>query len=65
MFPKRICEIIFRRVYPDFCPGWLYATTPMFALELAEVASSNSDVFAMSRFDDFFITGFARERIQE
>jgi hypothetical protein len=31
-----------RRVYPDFCPGWLYVTTPRVALALAEVAATHA-----------------------
>ena len=31
-----------RRVYPDFCPGWLYVITPRVGLALAEVGVKNS-----------------------
>ena len=33
-----------RRVYPDFCPGWLYVTTPKVGLALAEVSVRNAEV---------------------
>ena len=53
-----------RRVYPDFCPGWLYVTTPKAGLALAEVSVKNSEVLmATARLDDIFVTGFLRERL--
>jgi len=53
-----------RRVYPDFCPGWLYVTTPKAGLALAEVSVRNAEVLmATARLDDIFVTGFLRERL--
>ncbi len=53
-----------RRVYPDFCPGWLYVTTPAAGLALAEVSVKNAEVLmATARLDDIFVTGFLRERL--
>ena len=47
-----------RRVFPSFCPGWLYATTPKMAIRLAEMASNLSpDVQAVNRLDDIYMTG--------
>lgn len=53
-----------RRVYPDFCPGWLYVTTPRVGLALAEVSVLHHHVLMKTaRLDDIFVTGFLRERL--
>ena len=53
-----------RRVYPDLCFGWLYVTTPRVGLALAEVAMVQADkVVDRADRDDYFITGFLRERL--
>ena len=53
-----------RRVYPDYCPGWLYVTTPKIGLALAEVAAQYADeVLPMAKMDDVFVTGILRERL--
>ena len=53
-----------RRVYPDYCPGWLYVTTPKVGLALAEVAAKYADeVLPMAKMDDVFVTGILRERL--
>jgi len=55
-----------RRVFPDFCPGWLYVTTPRVGLALAEVSvvSPQDPLMAVARLDDIFVAGFLRERVQ-
>ena len=53
-----------RRVYPDLCFGWIYVTTPGVGLALAEVAATRSEeLLARANRDDYFITGFLRERL--
>jgi len=53
-----------RRVYPDFCPGWLYVITPRVGLGLAEVGVKKSDeLMPKARLDDIFVTGFLREKL--
>jgi len=53
-----------RRVFPDFCPGWLYVITPRVGLALAEVGVQNShELMTKARLDDIFVTGFLRERL--
>ena len=53
-----------RRVYPDLCFGWIYVTTPRVGLALAEVAAARpGELRARSDRDDYFITGFLRERL--
>jgi len=53
-----------RRVYPDFCPGWLYVVTPRVGLALAEVGVQHADeLMTKARLDDIFVTGFLRERL--
>ncbi len=52
-----------RRVYPDFCPGWAYVTSPSFGLKLAQAAATVPEMSVMNRLDDIFMTGYARERI--
>ena len=53
-----------RRVYPDLCFGWLYVTTPRVGLELAELAATAGPELAARRDrDDYFVTGFLRERL--
>jgi len=53
-----------RRVYPDFCPGWLYVINKRVGLALAEVSVKNShELMPKARLDDIFVTGFLRERI--
>jgi len=53
-----------RRVFPDFCPGWLYVLTPRVGLALAEVGMLKSNELMMrARLDDIFVTGFLRERL--
>ena len=53
-----------RRVYPDYCPGWLYVTTPKVGLALAEVAAQYAEeVLPMAKMDDVFVTGILRERL--
>jgi len=57
-------EELKRRVYPDLCFGWLYVTTPMIGLSLAEVASIESnELIKRANRDDYFITGFLREKL--
>lgn len=53
-----------RRVFPDFCPGWLYVTTPRVGLDLAEVANMATDIVNVARLDDIYVTGFLRERLE-
>jgi len=53
-----------RRVFPDFCPGWLYVTTPRVGLHLAEVANMATDIVNVARLDDIYVTGFLRERLE-
>lgn len=53
-----------RRVFPDFCPGWLYVTTPRVGLHLAEVANMATDIYNVARLDDIYVTGFLRERLR-
>ena len=51
-----------RRVFPDFCPGWLYVTTPRVGLALAEVSVKNYPaLMKTARLDDIFVSGFLRE----
>merc|ERR1711997_650331 len=53
-----------RRVYPSFCPGWAYLTTPDMAIKLAEMASNlPPKLLKLKRLDDMFMTGFALEQI--
>ena len=53
-----------RRVYPDYCPGWLYVTTPRVGLALAEVATTHAtEVLPMAKMDDVFVTGILREHL--
>ena len=53
-----------RRVYPDLCFGWLYVTTPRVGLALAEVAAINhEELQPRANRDDYFITGFLREKL--
>ena len=53
-----------RRVYPDLCFGWLYVTTPKVGLALAETAAKDwEEVKSRSDRDDYFITGFLREKL--
>ena len=55
-----------RRVYPDFCPGWLYVTTPRVGLALAEVSVKNFPALMKTkRLDDIFVTGFLREYLSD
>ena len=55
-------EDMSRRVYPDFCPGWAYVTTPRVGLALAEVSVKNhGKLMKTARLDDIFVTGFLRE----
>ena len=55
-------EDMSRRVYPDFCPGWVYVTTPRVGLALAEVSVKNHHkLMKTARLDDIFVTGFLRE----
>jgi hypothetical protein len=57
-------EELNRRAYPDLCFGWLYVTTPRVGLALAEVAASGSEqLLSRADRDDYFITGFLRERL--
>ena len=47
-----------RRVYPDFCPGWMYVTSPDFGLKLAKSATDFwPEIQQMRRLDDIFVTG--------
>jgi len=53
-----------RRVYPDFCPGWLYVVSPRVGLALAEVSVLRAhQLMPKARLDDIFVTGFLRERL--
>lgn len=53
-----------RRVFPSFCPGWLYLTTPRVGLALAEVGVlRNKNLVNKSKLDDIFVTGFIREHL--
>jgi len=55
-------EAMPRRVYPSFCPGWLYLTTPRTGLALAEVSvRRHKELSNKSKLDDIFVTGFIRE----
>lgn len=56
-------EEMSRRVFPDFCPGWLYVTTPKVGLGLAEIAWKSRDLIPVARLDDIFVTGFLLERL--
>ena len=59
-------EDMSRRVYPDFCPGWLYVTTPRVGLALAEVSlvTPEDPLMKVARLDDIFVSGFVRERVE-
>jgi len=59
-------EDMSRRVFPDFCPGWLYVTTPKMGLAMAEVSVVSADdvLMKVARLDDIFVTGFIRERVK-
>ena len=54
-----------RRVYPDFCPGWLYVTSPTVGLALVEVSVVEPEdrLMRVARLDDIFVSGFVRERV--
>lgn len=55
-----------RRVFPSFCPGWLYITTPRVGLALAEVAVIKHDhLINKSKLDDIFVSGFIREYLPD
>jgi len=57
-------EALPRRTWPDFCFGWLWISTPRVGLALAEVgASHGEEMLQMARWDDSFVTGFLRERL--
>ena len=58
-------EDMSRRVYPDFCPGWLYVTTPKVGLALAEASlvTPSDPLMRVARLDDIFVAGFLRERV--
>ena len=65
------------RVYPAFCTGWLYVTSPRVALGLAEVKTSSSSLLSspvqvaatelsllpMAGVDDVFVSGILRQRL--
>jgi len=54
-----------RRVWPDFCPGWAYVTTPSTAIQLAEMtANLPPSLLRLNRLDDIFVVGVAREHIE-
>ena len=63
MFRSVSREEMSRRVFPDFCPGWLYVTTPKVGLGLAEIAWQSRDLIPVARLDDIFVTGFLLERL--
>jgi len=54
-------------IFPDFCPGWLYITTPEVGLGLAIVAAHDKNIqkvlAAEETIEDVFITGVIRERL--
>jgi len=53
-----------RRVHPDFCPGWLYVTTPQVGLALSVIAAETSEELAgVRKLDDIYVTGHLRERV--
>merc|ERR1711963_1024148 len=58
-------EDMSRRVYPDFCPGWLYVTTPKVGLAMAEASlvTPSDPLMRVARLDDIFVAGFLRERV--
>ena len=47
-------------MYPDYCIGWLYVTTPRVGLALVEVSVMKKDQLIVTN-DDNFITGILRE----
>ena len=47
-------------MYPDYCIGWLYVTTPRVGLALVEVSVLRKDQLVVTN-DDNFITGILRE----
>jgi len=51
-----------RRVFPDYCIGWMYMMTPRVALALTEVSVLKHKDLVVTN-DDNFITGFLREHI--
>ena len=55
-----------RRVFPSFCPGWAYVTTPEMGIRIAEMASNMPvHVQKMKRLDDIYMTGMVVERIPD
>ena len=49
-------------LYPDYCFGWLYVTTPAVGLALAEVSVLNRKKLVMTN-DDNFVTGILRSHL--
>ena len=50
------------RLYPDYCFGWLYVTTPAVGLALAEVSVLHRKKLVMTN-DDNFVTGILRSHL--
>ena len=50
------------RLYPDYCFGWLYVTTPAVGLALAEVSVIKRKKLVMTN-DDNFVTGILRSHL--
>lgn len=54
-----------RRVWPDFCPGWAYLTTPSTAIRIAEMsANMKDDVLRVNRLDDIYMSGYVFGQIE-
>jgi len=53
-----------RRVYPDFCPGWAYVTSPATGIRLAEMSANlPENLKRLKRLDDIFFSGVTREHV--
>ena len=50
------------KLYPDYCFGWLYVTTPAVGLALAEVSVIARKKLVMTN-DDNFVTGILRSHL--
>ena len=49
-------------LYPDYCIGWLYVTSPAVGLALAEVSVTKKNDLVMTN-DDNFVTGILRSHL--
>ena len=49
-------------IYPDYCIGWLYVTSPAVGLSLAEVSVTRRNDLVITN-DDNFVTGILRSQL--